>query len=238
MAVDRSNAEALLRKAEEELGPCRSEDLSIEVDQEIAEIASDYDLQSISRVLAIEPWGRSGSLLLASYFDGHDEVMGLPALRSNWINVFFAEFPALSLHDKLICYPTYDELNDPHSEAAGCGHSLFEGPFAISKRRYLAAALAVCSLYERLPADFANSRKGFFIAVHVVYNRALGRRPRTTTPLIVCAQHEWEDGRAAELAADFSDIHFIHTVRDPISSFDRLFSWFFDPKLLTCLKRT
>jgi hypothetical protein len=227
-----SSAEALVREAEEQFSSLRSDDLRADVAREIDELHRYYDLRGISRVVAIEPWGRSGSILLASYFDGHDDVMALPALRSNGIYIFFAAYRTLSLRDKLVAYPLFDEFHDPHSDAAGCGRSLFEGPFAIERRRYLTAVLAVCAVYDTLPAEFANSGKGFFVAVHVAFNLALGRRPQTPTPLIVCAQHERDNPNATHLTEDFSDVRFIHTVRDPISAVDRLFDWFFDPKLL------
>jgi hypothetical protein len=42
-----------------------------------------YDVQAMDRVVAIAHWGRSGSILLASLLDGHDDVMMLPAARSD-----------------------------------------------------------------------------------------------------------------------------------------------------------
>lgn len=232
MSIGWSGADGLVREAEEGFRGAQSDDLRAEVAQDMEELRRHFDFQGITQVVAIEPWGRSGSILLASYFDGHEDVMALPALRSNGIYIFFAAYSPLSLREKLIAYPLFDESHDPHSDAAGCGRSLFEGPFAVDRRRYLAAALAVCAVYEALPPQFANSGKGFFIAVHVAFFRALGRRPRTPTPLIICAQHERDNPTATHLVDDFPDVRFIHTVRDPISAVDRLFDWFFDPKLL------
>src|SRR5208283_4598613 len=59
-----------------------------------------------------------------------------------------------------------------------------------------------------------------------------GRRPASLRPLIVYAQHEWDNVMAAHLIEDFPQAKFIHTIRDPISSFDRLFDWWFQAALL------
>lgn len=227
-----SNAQALVQEAEERSRASSSEGAHADLAGVVQELCSDYDFLGMDRVVAIEPWGRSGSILLGSYFDGHEDVLALPALRSNGLYVFFDTYPTLSLREKLIAYPLFDEYYDPHSDAAGCGRSLFEGPFSIGSREYRMAALAVCEAYQSLPPAFAGSAKGFFIAVHVAFNRALGRRPRSSRPLIVCAQHERDNPMGTHLIEDFREARFIQTVRDPVSSVDRLFAWFFDPKLL------
>jgi hypothetical protein len=232
MAGRWSGPQALAREAEEQFRPFDTVELRAEAAREMEELRRDYDFQGIDRVVAIEPWGRSGSMLLASYFDGHDDVLTLPALRSNGIYIFFGAYSTLSLREKLQSYPLFDEFHDPHSAAAGCGRSLFEGPFSIGRGEYLAAVLAVCAVYDTLPPEFTGSARGFFIALHVAFNRALGRRPRTSRPLIVCAQHERDNPTATHLVEDFADARFIHAVRDPISAVDRLFDWFFDADLL------
>jgi Sulfotransferase family len=227
-----SGAQAPARETEARV-PCADDDLHAEAAQEMEELSRLYDFVAIDTVAAIAPWGRSGSILLASYFDGHDQVMALPALRSNSIYIFFAAHSTLSLHEKLLAYPSFEEAHDPHSEAAGCGRSLFDGPFAIDRRRYSIVAQAVSAVYDTLPLEFATSSKGFFIAVHVTFDRVLGRRPRSRTPLIVCALHEWDNPTATHLIEEFPNVLFLHAVRDPICSVDRLFDWFFDPDLLT-----
>ena len=44
---------------------------------------------------------------------------------------------------------------------------------------------------------------------------------------MVYAQHEWDAEIANRILEDFPAARFIHTIRDPISAFDRLFDrWF------------
>jgi hypothetical protein len=191
----------------------------------------EYDVQAMDRVAAITFWGRSGSILLASYLDGHDDVIMLPATRSDEIYDFFELYGTLPLHHKLIAYPAFTKLHDKTSEEAGVG-SFFDGPFAISSTQYYASVQAIVELYGNSPPDFLMSRRAFFLFVHVAYNLALGRRPVSSNPLIVCALHWRNDVRARHLVGDFPQAKFIHTIRDPISSFDRFFNWLFDAELL------
>jgi hypothetical protein len=191
-----------------------------------------YDVLTMERVVAITFWGRSGSILLASYLDGHEDVMMLPANRSDGIYRFYELYQSLPLHDKLIAYPAFTEIYDAASEGAGCGRSFFAGDFAISAAQYYAATQAICEVYGKWSPEFLMSRRAFFLFVHIAYNLALGRRLASSRPLIVCAQHEWNDVRARHFVADFPHAKFIHTIRDPISAFDRLFDWWFDPELL------
>ena len=57
---------------------------------------------------AILMWGRSGSLLLASYLDGHEDVIMLPELCGWRLYEFFERFQSLPLRDKLIAYPAFE----------------------------------------------------------------------------------------------------------------------------------
>ena len=45
------------------------------------------------------------------------------------------------------------------------------------------------------PAEFLESRRAFFLFVHIAYELALGRRPASSHPLIVHAQHGMDDVR-------------------------------------------
>jgi hypothetical protein len=66
-----------------------------------------FDIAGMERALAICSHGRSGSILLASYLDGHDDIIMLPAGLSEKIYPFFERYASLSLRDKLIAYPVF-----------------------------------------------------------------------------------------------------------------------------------
>jgi Sulfotransferase family len=223
--------EEIVRNGETLFHAERLEELQDSIQSKV-EALGRYDVRGMERVAAITFWGRSGSILLASFLDGHDDVLMLPANRSDGLYKFFDLYKALTLYQKLIAYPAFVEIYDATSDGAGCGRSFFAGAFGISASEYFAAVHAICQAHSELPAEFLMSRRAFFLFVHIAYSIALGRRPTTSRPLVICSQHEWNDTRAAHFVEDFPHAKFIHTVRDPISAFDRLFGWWFDAHLL------
>jgi hypothetical protein len=174
-----------------------------------------YDVLALDRVVAILMWGRSGSLLLASYLDGHDDVIMLPESCGQRLYDFFEHYQSLSLRDKLLAYAAI-EPNYPR---------FFDGEFAISPEPYYAAVQAVLEVYGKWPPEFLESRRAFFLFVHIAYNLALGRRPTSSHPVIIYAQHVWDNELARKLVEDFPRAKFVHTVRDPISSCDGIFHY-------------
>jgi hypothetical protein len=191
-----------------------------------------YDVQAMDSAVAIGFWGRSGSILMSSHLDGHDDVLMLPGTQSDEIYRFSSLYASLPLHEKLLAYPAFTRLYDHTSDGAGVGGSFFDGPFAISSTQYYAAVRAIGEVYGQWPPEFLMSRRALFLFVHIAYNLARGRRPASSHPLIVCALHWYNDKRAREFVEDFPQAKFIHTIRDPITSFDRFFDWLFDAELL------
>jgi hypothetical protein len=176
-----------------------------------------FDVARMQRVAAICRWGSSGSLLLASYLDGHDDVIMLPGNLSGGIYPFFDCHPTLSLRDKLLAYPFVSIDGYDHFEY------FFQGEHAIAAADYYAAVNALFEVYGNQPRDFLESRRAFFQFLHIVYNVALGRLPASPHPVIVYAQALANDHMARYLVEDFPQARFIHTVRDPITNCGRLF---------------
>ncbi len=176
-----------------------------------------YNLDAMDRVVSILSLGRSGSLLLASYLDGHEDVLMLPQICSERLFDFFERYPSLSLSEKLLAYP---------ASATHYYGRFFDGDFPISPTRYYAAVQAVLEFYRKEPPEFLESRRTFFLFVHIAYNLALGR-PVSSHPLIVYAQHLVSDETARKLVEDFPRAKFIHTIRDPISTCDGMFQFTF-----------
>jgi hypothetical protein len=226
-----SGPEEILRNGEALFHAEQSQELQHVIADKVEQLRH-YDVQRMEKVAAITFWGRSGSILLGSLLDGHEDVLMLPANRSDGIYKFFELYKSLTLYQKLIAYPAFTEIYDAASEGAGCGRSFFTGAFAISSTEYYAAIQAIWNVHRQWPPEFLMSRQAFFLFVHIAYNMALGRQPTASQPLIVCAQHEWNDVRARHFVEDFPHAKFIHTIRDPISAFDRLFAWWFDADLL------
>jgi hypothetical protein len=212
-----SDPEEILVRANALFQVEQSQDLQDVIAENIEDLRH-YDVQAMDRVVAILSWGRSGSLLLSSYLDGHEDVIMLPELCSTGLYEFFERYPSLPLRDKLIAYPALQS----HHHAR-----FFEGDFAISPARYYAAVQAILEFYAAWPAEFLESRRAFLLFTHIAYNLALGRRPASSNPLIVYAQHLQNDGVARRLVEDFPQAKFVHTVRDPISSCNAMFHFLF-----------
>lgn len=182
-----------------------------------AEAVSQFDVEGMDRVVAICACGRSGSVLLASYFDGHDDVVLMPNLLSQKIYPFFERYGSLSLRDKLIAYPFFktDEVDN--------FLDFFGGDFPINPVDYYAAVDALLEAYAHVATHVLESRRYFFIFLHIAYCVALGRRTATSNPLIVYAQHMLDEQLAERFIADFPNGRLIQTVRDPITNSRRLF---------------
>jgi hypothetical protein len=181
-----------------------------------------FDIAAMQTAVAICNCGTSGSLLLASYLDGHDDVIMLPGLLSTAIYLFFDHYRSLSLHDKLIAYPFVAIAGqDDHSK------HFFQGEYRIAAADYHAAVNALFDVYGDRPPEFLESRRSFFLFLHIVYCVARGQRPTSPHPLIVYAQHGANAQLAKYLVADFPQARFVHTVRDPITNCSRLFEPYF-----------
>ncbi len=181
------------------------------------ELVQHYDVGGMQRAVNICYWGRSGSFLLASYLDSHDEIVMLPQECAAGIYPFWSRFAALTVWEKLLTYPTY--LTSKYGPTV----DFFAGEYAIESVHYYAAVHALFAAYGERPAAWLNTRQRFFQLLHVAYALAKGQRTADPRPLMVYAQHATDDELAQLFRADFPQGLFIHTIRDPISTVD---SWF------------
>lgn len=207
------NREETLRRAYRSFDSEITRDLTALIASKVEDLRY-YDVPNMDRVVAICYWGRSGSFLLASYLDGHGDVVMLPKSRGQWIYPFLEQYRFLSLREKLIAYPDFAEAMEA---------PFFHGEFAISESDYYAAVGALFAVYGGYEREFLDSRRAFFVFVHVAYSLALGRRPANPRPMMVYAHHRMSDERGRAFIEDFPKARFLHTVRDPITTFD---SWF------------
>ena len=184
-----------------------------------------YDVLGIDRVAAICCWGRSGSYLLASLLDGHDDVIMLPTSVGQFIYRFWEKYQHLSLREKLLAYPRFVEqqMPDPVFGNIRYNDGFFRGEFRIDQSDYDAAVAALLAVYGGQPGEVLESRSTFLRFLVVAYNLALGRRPANPRPMIIHPQHIWSNASARQLIADFPRCRFIHAVRDPISCLDSTF---------------
>ena len=209
--VTELSQEELLQLAHALHRAAHAKDLSALIAKKIDDLRY-YDVPNMERAAAICFWGRSGSVLAASYLDGHDDVVLLPDIHGDRIYQFFERYQSLPLHEKLIAYPIFS-------------YNFFEGAFAINAGDYYAAVAAIFEVYGGSPQQLLETRRAFFQFLHVAYSLALGRRPASTRPLMVYALHWWNEELARRFVEDFPQARFLHTVRDPITAFDRSFEF-------------
>jgi hypothetical protein len=192
-----------------------------------------YDPGNMQRIATICHWGRSGSVLFASFLDDHDDVLILPNLLSESIYSFLERYASLSSWQKLLAYPAFSRLQK------GTSGDFFltnnpDGDYGIPPEDYFAAVVALQREHRGEPCDGRESRAWFIRYLHVAYALALGRQAENPRPMIVVTQHWWNERMAAKLREDFPAALFLHTIRDPISAFDAWleirFKWQFDEK--------
>jgi hypothetical protein len=130
----------------------------------------------------------------------------------------------LSLWDKLVAYPSYSAVR------TGEFGDLFrpnntQSEFAIDAQDYYAAVHALHEEFSDRSCEWLESSARFFQLLHVAYAVARKRRVATPVPLMVYAQHWFDEVLAGQLVQDFPAAQFIHTIRDPISALDLWFDW-------------
>jgi hypothetical protein len=173
-----------------------------------------FDPPAMMRAAALCHCSRSGSLLLASYFDGHPDVVTLPLLCGEHLYRFYDEYAQVSLWEQLLVFPTF----------AATVNSLEADLFqTVAPADYYAAVRALQECHGERPGAEGGRRRQFFQFVHAAFAVACGRAPANAAPLMLYAQHWRDQSLARRFVEDFPQGKFVHTIRDPITSID---SWF------------
>jgi hypothetical protein len=178
-----------------------------------------YDVEGMENALSICFWGRSGSWLLQSYLDSHQDVVILPKNGTHMVYAFLAEYESLSIWEKLVAYPAYSESKE------GPDGAFLKGEFSVAAADYYAALHALHAIHGDRPMAWLNSRARFLQFLHLAHAAAAGRRAGGPRPLIVLVQHWTNDDVARRFIEDFPNGRFIHTIRDPISALDSWYDW-------------
>jgi hypothetical protein len=209
---------------------CRHRDVARDLVPAKLALLKDYDAPGMDRAATICHWGRSGSVLLASYFDGHDDIITLPNQTSEYAYPFVREYQSLSLWEKLLAYPAYSQIKKGNAGDFFLNNNP-DGDFAIEPAHYFASVQALFAIYGENSAIDLDARRRFFQFLHVAYAGALDRTATNPRPLMISAQHWINSELARSFVEDFPDARFLHTIRDPISAFDswleRHFTWQF-----------
>lgn len=171
-------------------------------------------IPNISGIIAIQNYGSSGSLFLQSLFDGHPNILSMPALHArlllNYWDLLFCE------SDQFICsflikecsYWFYPENLNNELGLKEMGPNMDE-PLSVEPNLFQQAFLYCMKNVH------GYRRKKFLVSVFIAYNYALGRL-FDDNMWILFPIHSLHTKRAWELVSDFRNVKFIHTIRDPL----------------------
>lgn len=203
--------------------------------------------RALTRVVAVNPYGRSGSMFLQSLFDGHPHIITVPGVYLTAYHGFYhlyGSLPKDALIEKFVeqFAVIFDANNDfPgstwHLDAPMGEHLGFTrmGPnkdetLTLDREAFIACLKTVLDKEEIV------SRKLLFQALHVAYQHALyPEREITKDTVILFHLHDHSPSfRQEHLDVDFSDAQYLHVVREPVRTLKSLFKGFpkLDPELL------
>lgn len=184
------------------------------------------------KVIAIQNYGPSGTMLLHSLLDGHPQILSMPGLYPIGLYTSLRHLAAKNL-------PSIGELTQfllmrcsflytasEVEESWGLrqlGEAQDEHPCVDGDvfRFHLEQALTDLEAERFLDTGaWTEARRAAITSVFLAYEAALGRDMADKSVLVYPA-HSSDLDDLRELAEDFPDIHFLHMVRDPV---DGIFS--------------
>lgn len=178
----------------------------------------------IKGIINIQNNGGSGTLLLQSLFDGHPQIISLPALYSREIFAFWDESLNKSdikkLVDEFVADPRHAYwfvVDEKYKAASGNGlyaMGLNQNENVIINQDVFCSHLI--SILEKSPQI---TRKVFFEGTHIAYALTCNLK-LSDEVYILFPFHSNPPKIANYIIEDFSDVKFIHMVREPIKCQD------------------
>ncbi|MFH1368232.1 MAG: sulfotransferase [Elusimicrobiota bacterium] len=171
-------------------------------------------------VIAVQNYGRSGSLFLQSLLDGHPDLLCLPALYSRDFFYFWENQNCKDL-DGLI-----NTFIDKHAywfspKGAPKLWGLDQMGPDMKDSVFLATDEFREGLRARLRESGLPSRRNFFTAVFETY-AAIRSKTLSHSETIIFPIHSLPKRHIGYLLEDFSDARFIYTVRNPLRNLGSL----------------
>lgn len=153
-------------------------------------------------VILLVPHGRSGSMLMQSLFDGHDQVISFPY----WFKQYsWNVTPSATVHDIVEAF---------------CGQGTLFGGAALqmATNRDAQPSIDVAAFKVQLTAILESVERlddrVVFICAHLALARVLGR-DLGTLKYILLHVHAYREIPMSAVLADFPDLYFIAMHRDP-----------------------
>jgi len=173
-------------------------------------------------IIAIYYWGRSGSLLVGSLLDSHEEILTIPPGKFCYFygrNEFWEKVKKRNYDiDEIIEYfylYYYEIFNGKFAPNALNYHKMGENKeehIFINKSEFVKWLKAIGKEID------LKIRRNFFIAIHYAYELSLGRDV-SKKKYINHQLHDPDFYRTKKILDDFNDVKFIGTFRYPIRAF-------------------
>jgi hypothetical protein len=178
----------------------------------------------VNKVLAVQNCGPSGTTLLQSLLDGHPQILSLPGLHGQQLLVHWGYYAGSNrIYNKTDIYTQFmrdfSYFYDPGKMNNGLG--LMDMGI-----RHDEKACVDKNLFEQyLQAEWEGldniSRKQFIVSVYRAYSKALGRSINEEGYLLYPI-HSLNKKYALWLIEDFSEVRFLHIIREPVQSIGSL----------------
>lgn len=168
------------------------------------------------KILAVQNYGASGTLLIQSLLDSHPQIISLPALNGQRLLYFWKNYSHLNKEQMLAQFiQEYDYWFDPKQDSSDLGLTNL-GPnkdekASVDKSTFIRNVYELWSQYQPLDC------KKFISSVYSAYNACLNRSFSPDAWLLYPI-HSLPKERALDLVQHFSKVYVLHMHRDPIQN--------------------
>lgn len=178
--------------------------------------ANGEGFMNIDKVIAVQNCGSSGTLLMQSLLDHHPQILSLPALHGQQLLIFWEKNYHLDkkklLENFLINHQYWFEPEIRHDEYGllQMGENQNER-ICIDKNKFTACLAKLWGEVGVL------TRKYFITSVYIAYHQTL-EQPIDSSAWLLYPIHSLPQPYALQLVSDFSQVFFLHMIREPIQN--------------------
>lgn len=170
------------------------------------------------KVIAVQNYGASGTLLIQSLLDNHPDIISLPALHAHQLLSFWKSAPKTNQEaflNKFVNEHNYWFEPEKNSNLADLG--LTQMGANQNEMVYIDKTKFMNLLREYWAASQPLTRKTFICSIYIAYNLCLNKT-FTADAWLLFPIHSLPKEYAYNLIEDFSQVNFLHMHRDPIQN--------------------
>ena len=183
-------------------------------------------------IIAIQNYGRSGSLLFHSLLDNHPDILSIPALNILGFYEFWEKLDVKDLSSIIKKFISINEhwFNPQLAQLSGWG--LGHMGEKRNEKIYLSKKVFTKLLHEIFQDYESPTRKDFLLGLFIAYSLSINRKIHNPRFLIYPI-HSLPNKYVLQLIEDFEKIKFVYTVREPVQNLNSTINHIknFDPSL-------